>query len=389
MKKILTILFTLVTILGYSQGITVTVGEVVGATGPTGAIGATGVIGPTGATGPTGTSGNVSDSLKAGVTDSLLINTNALIVRTNGQIGVGIALPDVSSLFDITSITQGFLYPRMTTTQRDAIGTPATGLSIYNTTNNDPNFFNGSAWRRITHAPGASLKVGEVIFSTGVSSLMGDSVNFFWDNSAKRLGIGTSTPSTALDVIGDANISNNFTIGGNLLVSGDGSNAIGGASVGGVQLELTGTVGKTQGLRITTRLQPGVGLNAFTAQLSGTIDIAASGTHPEFSGLHLDAPIITSGAGTVTNATTLKISAAPTGAVNNRAFWVAAGKSLFNGDVLVTNSNVGIGTTTPTSKLQVVGLSVYADNAAAITGGLTAGAFYRTGGDPDLVCVVH
>jgi hypothetical protein len=40
--------------------------------------------------------------------------------------------------------------------------------------------------------------------------------------------------------------------------------------------------------------------------------------------------------------------------------------------------NVGIGTASPTSKLQVVGLPTYADNAAATSGGLTAGAFYRT-----------
>lgn len=35
------------------------------------------------------------------------------------------------------------------------------------------------------------------------------------------------------------------------------------------------------------------------------------------------------------------------------------------------------------------GISVYANNAAAIAGGLVAGAFYRTGGDPDLLCIVH
>ncbi len=48
--------------------------------------------------------------------------------------------------------------------------------------------------------------------------------------------------------------------------------------------------------------------------------------------------------------------------------------------------NVGIGTTAPTSKLTVVGLAEHADNAAAISAGLTTGAFYRTG---DLLKVVH
>jgi hypothetical protein len=51
--------------------------------------------------------------------------------------------------------------------------------------------------------------------------------------------------------------------------------------------------------------------------------------------------------------------------------------------------NVGIGTTTPHSKLAVVGLPVYANNAAAIAGGLAVGDFYRDGSNPDHVCVVH
>lgn len=53
---------------------------------------------------------------------------------------------------------------------------------------------------------------------------------------------------------------------------------------------------------------------------------------------------------------------------------------------ILNSGNVGIGTATPTAKLQVVGLAEHADNSAATTAGLTAGAFYRTG---DLLKVVH
>jgi len=52
-----------------------------------------------------------------------------------------------------------------------------------------------------------------------------------------------------------------------------------------------------------------------------------------------------------------------------------------------TNSgSLSIGDANPTSKLQVVGLPEYADNAAALAAGLTVGAFYRTG---DILKVVH
>jgi hypothetical protein len=50
------------------------------------------------------------------------------------------------------------------------------------------------------------------------------------------------------------------------------------------------------------------------------------------------------------------------------------------------NNFLGVGTDAPTSKLQVVGLPTYADNAAALAGGLTAGAMYiRTWHGLDIV----
>jgi len=70
------------------------------------------------------------------------------------SVGIGTATPDASSLLDITSTTKGFLTPRMTQAQRDLIGTPATGLEIYNTDTNQFNYYNGVAWTIIESSAG-------------------------------------------------------------------------------------------------------------------------------------------------------------------------------------------------------------------------------------------
>ena len=47
---------------------------------------------------------------------------------------------------EIASTTQGFLPPHMTTSQRDAIASPAAGLTMYNTTVNCLQSWNGTLW---------------------------------------------------------------------------------------------------------------------------------------------------------------------------------------------------------------------------------------------------
>ena len=61
---------------------------------------------------------------------------------SNAQVGIGTVTPEVSSALDIHSTDKGFLLPRLTTRQRDAISSPATGLLIYNTTTSIFNFYN-------------------------------------------------------------------------------------------------------------------------------------------------------------------------------------------------------------------------------------------------------
>jgi hypothetical protein len=67
-------------------------------------------------------------------------------ITGGGLVGIGTTSPNAAALLDVSSTTKGFLPPRMTTAQRDAISTPPAGLVIYNTTTNVLNFYNGSAW---------------------------------------------------------------------------------------------------------------------------------------------------------------------------------------------------------------------------------------------------
>ncbi len=57
--------------------------------------------------------------------------------------------PDHSAMLDVSSANQGFLPPRMTTAQRDAIQNPAVGLTIYNTDVKCLMFYSGpvNGWR--------------------------------------------------------------------------------------------------------------------------------------------------------------------------------------------------------------------------------------------------
>ena len=80
------------------------------------------------------------------------------------QVGIGTATPDASAKLDVSSTTQGFLPPRMTTVQRNAIASPANGLTIYNTTINAFQVYNGTAWYSTVHFIGESYG-GGIVFS--------------------------------------------------------------------------------------------------------------------------------------------------------------------------------------------------------------------------------
>lgn len=64
-------------------------------------------------------------------------------ITSNAQVGIGTPTPDASSQLDITSTDKGVLVPRMTAATRTGIGSPATGLLVYQT-DGSPGFYYNS-----------------------------------------------------------------------------------------------------------------------------------------------------------------------------------------------------------------------------------------------------
>ena len=121
-----------------------------GATGSQGATGSTGLTGPAGAQGIQGATGLLTSGAAAGNTaywnGSQWVVNGTNLYNNGSNLGVGTTSPNASAKVEIASSTQGFLPPRMTTTQRNAIASPAIGLVIYNITTNCLNFYTGAVW---------------------------------------------------------------------------------------------------------------------------------------------------------------------------------------------------------------------------------------------------
>lgn len=347
------------------------------------------------------------------------------------------ATADASAILDIdvsafgANAKKGVLIPRVSlssTTDVTTISTPATSLLVYNTNAGMTGggagywYYGGSKWIAIlnsgsTNNQSAWLLEGNAGTNSGTNFLGStDNVSLrMRTNNIQRMvvdsignvGIGTMAPSKKLEVSGGDALIRNITIStSQIYVSNASLTLIGGGpqtsrshilltNSGGITLNAASS--SAQNILLDTRSNGG-----YILLSSGNVGI---GTNSPSSILHT----VKSGAQTVTcvgnaltnTATSSTASINKTGVdIQSTGTWngtnavntglnVNVSGGTTNIAAIFQGGNVGIGTTSPTSILQVVGLLIYANNAAAVAGGLTAGAFYRTGGDPDLVCVVH
>ncbi len=100
-----------------------------------------------------------------------------------------------SAVLDVFSQTKGLLIPRMTTTQMNNIDDPIESLMIYNTDEECYYHYNGSAWITLN--------------STASDLWQTNNDAVFLQNPSKFVGIGTYTPTSKLEVVGDVSFPTN------------------------------------------------------------------------------------------------------------------------------------------------------------------------------------
>jgi hypothetical protein len=136
----------------------------------------------------------------------------------HGQIGIGTSAPNSSSKLDLSSTQKGFMMPKMTTTQMEAINSPDTGLLVFNTTTNTMHSFNGRVWIsdkkykggfadggvsielgnikiRMASLNSASTNSMQIATVSGTISASGSSLNNFVTNPTTSPGGGSARSS--------------------------------------------------------------------------------------------------------------------------------------------------------------------------------------------------
>jgi len=330
----------------------------------------------------------------------------AMRIANNGNVGIGTTSPDVSALLDVSSNAKGFLPPRMTTTERNAIASPATGLMIFNATDGQFQYYTGTAWAGV----GYSVPTGTIAaFATttcpaGWTEYTAARGRFLRgiDNSAGVDPSGTRAPGNA-----QADALQNITGAVKLAGSSGGLDGMSGAfaMTGGnttypsVPNGPTASVGyasfdASRSARTATETRP-VNVAVTFCQYSGTGGGGGGGATTLAALTDVDVSGIGNGKVLTYNSTTSKWEAASesgglsggtsgyvgiwSGATTMGLSSTSAGNQLFWDG---TNNRLGIGTTSPTT---AVGIS--ASDASNVVGGSTAairivnsdsGAYNRT-----------
>ena len=125
--------------------------------------------------------GNAQTATVLGTTDGkdMVLKTNSvdrLHISADCSVGVNTTTPASSALLDVNSVTQGFLPPRMTTAQMDAIGSKVQGLVVYNTSRGCLAYYDGTAFKCFSDRAAKVAKGSD--FTTFYNGCTGSTPNY-------------------------------------------------------------------------------------------------------------------------------------------------------------------------------------------------------------------
>jgi hypothetical protein len=161
----------------------------------------------------------------------LPLHAQGTAINTSG------AAPDASAILDVSSTVKGFLPPRLTSLQRDAIPNPANGLVVFNTDMGCLNYYFSNQWHMLCGSPVgqiSSLSCGNA--STSAVLISGQTVSGVQVTIPYVGGNGGMYQGLSLTSTGVANLTlslspGSFSLGpGNLVFSLTGTPASSGSA---------------------------------------------------------------------------------------------------------------------------------------------------------------